>query len=40
METVSRVISDLKRRGLIAIEKQDRIRITNVCTMCHQTGTQ
>jgi CRP-like cAMP-binding protein len=40
IETVSRVISDLKRRGLIAIEKQDRIRITNVGTMCHQTGTQ
>lgn len=40
IETVSRVISDLKRRGLIAIEKQDRIRINNVCGMCHQTGTQ
>ncbi|MEJ1156945.1 Crp/Fnr family transcriptional regulator [Prosthecomicrobium sp. N25] len=38
IETVSRVISDLKRRGLIAIEKQDRIRINNVCGMCHQTG--
>lgn len=40
IETVSRVISDLKRRGLIAIEKQDRIRINNVCGICHQTGTQ
>jgi len=39
IETVSRVISDLKRRGLIAIEKQDRIRITDVCGICHLTGT-
>lgn len=38
IETVSRVISDLKRRGMIATEKQDRIRIMNVCGMCHQTG--
>lgn len=38
IETVSRVISDLKRRGLIAIEKQDRIRLTNVCGLCRQTG--
>ncbi|TBW37168.1 cyclic nucleotide-binding domain-containing protein [Siculibacillus lacustris] len=40
IETVSRVISDLKRRGLIAIEKQDRIRITDVCGVCHLTGTR
>ncbi len=40
IETVSRVISDLKRRGLITIEKQDRIRITDVCGICHQTGTR
>lgn len=38
IETVSRVISDLKRRGLIAIEKQDRIRLTNVCGICQHTG--
>ncbi len=40
IETVSRVISDLKRRGLIAIEKQDRIRITDVCGICRLTGTK
>ncbi len=39
IETVSRVISDLKRRGLVAIEKQDRIRITDICGICHLTGT-
>lgn len=38
IETVSRVISDLKRRGLITVEKHDRIRITNVCGMCQLTG--
>ena len=39
IETVSRVISDLKRRGLVAIEKQDRIRLTDVCGICRLTGT-
>jgi CRP/FNR family transcriptional regulator len=39
IETVSRVISDLKRRGLLAIEKQDRIRLTDVCGICRLTGT-
>ena len=38
IETVSRVISDLKRRGVISIEKQDKIRINNVCGICHLTG--
>lgn len=39
IETVSRVISDLKRRGLVAIEKQDRLRLTDVCGICRLTGT-
>lgn len=38
IETVSRVISDLKRKGLVEIEKQDRLRITNVCGICQLTG--
>ncbi|MBA5779131.1 helix-turn-helix domain-containing protein [Stappia sp. F7233] len=38
IETVSRVISDLKRRGFIKIERQDHIRINNVCGMCQLTG--
>jgi CRP/FNR family transcriptional regulator, nitrogen fixation regulation protein len=38
IETVSRVISDLRRRGVITIEKQDRIRITKVCGICQLTG--
>lgn len=38
IETVSRVISDFRRRGLIAIEKQDRIRINDICGICRLTG--
>ncbi|MCE1234772.1 MAG: helix-turn-helix domain-containing protein [Hyphomicrobiales bacterium] len=38
IETVSRVISDLKRRGLLSIERQDRIRLTDVCGICRLTG--
>ncbi|MXN65899.1 helix-turn-helix domain-containing protein [Stappia sp. GBMRC 2046] len=38
IETVSRVISEMKRRGLICIERQDQIRIVNVCRMCQMTG--
>ena len=39
IETVSRVISHFKRKGLIAIEKQDRIRVNSVCGICRLTGT-
>ncbi|WP_096176360.1 Crp/Fnr family transcriptional regulator [Cohaesibacter sp. ES.047] len=38
IETVSRVLSDMKRRKVITMEKQDRIRIMNVCGLCHLTG--
>lgn len=38
IETVSRVLSDMKRRGIIAIEKNDRIRLPNVCRICKLTG--
>ena len=38
IETVSRVISDFKRRGVIALEKQDHIRINSVCGLCRLTG--
>lgn len=38
IETVSRVISELKRRGLVRIERQDRIHITRVCGICQLTG--
>ncbi|PTW62093.1 CRP/FNR family transcriptional regulator [Breoghania corrubedonensis] len=38
IETVSRAISELKRRGLIRIEKQDRILIPRICNLCRLTG--
>ncbi|MCT4655934.1 MAG: helix-turn-helix domain-containing protein [Cohaesibacter sp.] len=38
IETVSRVLSDMKRRKIITMEKQDRIRVMNVCGLCHLTG--
>lgn len=38
IETVSRVLSDLKRRGIISIEKNDRIRLSDVCRVCQLTG--
>jgi CRP/FNR family transcriptional regulator, nitrogen fixation regulation protein len=38
IETVSRVLSDLKRRGVISIEKNDRIRLNSVCRVCKMTG--
>lgn len=38
IETVSRVLSDLKRRGFIAIERNDRIRLVDVCRVCKMTG--
>ncbi len=39
IETVSRVLSDMKRRGVIGIEKNDRIRLAGVCRICRMTGT-
>lgn len=38
LETVSRTFSELRRRGVITVEKQDRIRITDVCGTCSLTG--
>ncbi|TYC52881.1 cyclic nucleotide-binding domain-containing protein [Rhodobacterales bacterium] len=38
IETVSRVVSDLKRRGVIRVDKADRIHLNKVCTLCHMTG--
>ncbi|NRG19576.1 helix-turn-helix domain-containing protein [Rhizobiales bacterium] len=38
IETVSRVISEMKRKGLICIDRQDQIRIVNICRVCQMTG--
>jgi len=38
IETVSRVLSNLKRRGIIRLEKNDRICLNQVCQVCKMTG--
>ncbi|MCX2723614.1 Crp/Fnr family transcriptional regulator [Roseibium salinum] len=38
IETVSRVVSDLKRRGVIRADKADRIHLNRVCGLCQMTG--
>lgn len=38
IETVSRAFSELRRRGAIVIDRQDEVRITDVCRLCHLTG--
>jgi CRP-like cAMP-binding protein len=40
IETVSRCLSKLKRRGAISIDKLDEIVIHDVCRMCRLTGTE
>ena len=40
IETVSRCLSKLKRRGAIAIDRPDEIVINDVCRMCRLTGTE
>lgn len=38
IETVSRVVSDLKRRGIIRIDRSDKIHLNKVCSLCQMTG--
>jgi CRP-like cAMP-binding protein len=40
IETVSRCLSKLKRRGAISINKPDEIIVNDVCRMCRLTGTE
>lgn len=40
IETVSRCLSKLKRRGAIAIDRPEEIVINDVCRMCRLTGTE
>jgi CRP/FNR family transcriptional regulator len=39
IETVSRALTKLKRRGVISIGRLDEIRIHDVCRLCRMTGT-
>lgn len=38
IETVSRAFSELRRRGAVTLEKQDEVRIADVCGLCRLTG--
>ncbi|MEO1115422.1 MAG: helix-turn-helix domain-containing protein [Pseudomonadota bacterium] len=38
IETVSRVVSELKRRGVIRVDKADKIHLNKVCGLCQMTG--
>jgi CRP/FNR family transcriptional regulator, nitrogen fixation regulation protein len=38
IETVSRVVSDLKRKGVIRIDRADKIHVNKVCGLCQMTG--
>ncbi|WP_305984418.1 helix-turn-helix domain-containing protein [Roseibium sp. MMSF_3544] len=38
IETVSRVVSDLKRRGVIRVDKADKIHLNRICSLCQMTG--
>jgi CRP/FNR family nitrogen fixation transcriptional regulator len=38
IETVSRVISEMRRRGMVVAERQDKLRIPDVCAMCRLSG--
>lgn len=38
IETVSRAFSELRRRGVVSIEKIDEVQVNDVCGMCRMTG--
>jgi len=38
IETVSRAFSELRRRGLIAIDRPEEVRVNDVCKICRLTG--
>jgi CRP/FNR family transcriptional regulator len=38
IETVSRAFSELRRRGVLATDRPEEVRINNVCRICRLTG--
>ncbi len=39
IETVSRTFSELRRRGMVTIDRQDQILVNDICGICKLTGT-
>lgn len=38
IETVSRVVSEMKRKGIIRVDRSDKIHLNKVCGLCQMTG--
>ena len=38
IETVSRAFSELRRRGIVTIDRQEHVRVNDICRMCKLTG--
>lgn len=38
LETVSRAFSELRRRGILTLDKQDEVIVNNICGLCQLTG--
>ncbi len=38
IETVSRAFSELRRRGIVSVDKQEHLRINDICRVCQLTG--
>jgi len=38
IETVSRAFSELRRRGVVTIDKQEQVRVNDICRICKLTG--
>jgi CRP-like cAMP-binding protein len=40
IETVSRAFSELRRRGVVAIDRQDQLMVNDICGICKLTGAR
>jgi len=38
IETVSRAFSELRRRGVVAIDRQEQVYVNDICRICKLTG--
>ena len=38
IETVSRAFSELRRRGVVAVDRQDQVMVNDICGICKLTG--
>lgn len=38
IETVSRAFSELRRRGIVSVDKQEQVQVNDICRVCRLTG--